>query len=96
MIEENGRSRIYLGVHWIFDAFVVTDKNEADLYRKNGDGNPFGGVPLGLLIAEDIFQAGDGKAPKKPAVDAPPLLISAPEARTETFSSSFQPATPSK
>ena len=23
MIEENGRSRVYLGVHWVFDAFAV-------------------------------------------------------------------------
>src|SRR5215212_479141 len=25
MIEENGRSRVYLGVHWVFDAFEVTN-----------------------------------------------------------------------
>ena len=57
MIEENGRSRVYLGVHWVFDAFLVTGANrEMDLARKI-DGLPVGGVPLGLLIAEDIFDA---------------------------------------
>lgn len=55
MIEENGRSRVYLGVHWVFDAFA-----------KDADGNPdmtrfVGGVPLGVRIAEDIFN-GDREA----------------------------------
>jgi len=49
MIEENARSRVYLGVHWIFDAFMVDEDDDADL-----DCN-VGGVPLGLKIAEDIF-----------------------------------------
>lgn len=49
MIEENGRSRIYLGVHWIFDAFAVKPNGKMDLSRD------IGGVPLGLAIAEDIF-----------------------------------------
>lgn len=30
------------------------------------DGNPLGGVPLGINIAEDIYQAGSWKKPKKP------------------------------
>ncbi len=75
MIEENGRSRVFLGVHWVFDAFVVKKNNEPDLYRK-GKGEDenlyFGGVPLGLQIAEDIFTAGDGKAPKKSPVGPRP------------------------
>jgi vanadium chloroperoxidase len=54
MIEENGRSRVYLGVHWLFDAFVVDEDGHPDLTRKVY-GKPFGGVPLGLTIAEDIF-----------------------------------------
>ena len=33
MIEENGRSRVYLGVLWVFDAFVVDANDDADLYR---------------------------------------------------------------
>jgi len=62
MIEENGFSRVYLGVHWVFDAFAGTDDGDPDLDRN------VGGVPLGLNIAKDIFQAGGGKAPKKSTV----------------------------
>jgi hypothetical protein len=67
MIEENGRSRVYLGVHWVFDAFAVKDNGAPDLIKKV-DGKFIGGVPLGLQIAEDIFEAGGGKAPKKSSV----------------------------
>jgi vanadium chloroperoxidase len=67
MIEENGRSRVYLGVHWVFDAFAVTAENVPDLGRVV-DGNFIGGVPLGLQIAEDIFAAGGGLAPVKSQV----------------------------
>lgn len=49
MIVENGLSRVYLGVHWVFDAFLLKD-NKPDLSKN------VGGVPLGLKIAEDIFQ----------------------------------------
>lgn len=52
MIEENGRSRVYLGVHWVFDAFAVDSSGAFDLTR------PIGGVWLGLKIAEDIFNNG--------------------------------------
>ncbi len=56
MIEENGRSRVYLGVHWVFDAFVVDSADDPDVGRIDPvTGLPFGGVPLGLTIAEDIF-----------------------------------------
>ncbi|BAZ69845.1 phosphoesterase [Fischerella sp. NIES-4106] len=68
MIIENGRSRLYLGVHWIFDAFAVKEDGTPDLTRTDKDGNPFGGVPLGINIAEDIYQAGGGKGPKKSTV----------------------------
>lgn len=67
MILENGLSRVLLGVHWVFDAFAVDSNGNPDLKRKIG-GKPVGGVPLGLKVAEDIFNAGDGKAPKKSAV----------------------------
>lgn len=62
MIEENGFSRVYLGVHWFFDAFALDSHNKPDLTQN------IGGVPLGLEIAEDIFSAGGGKAPKKSTV----------------------------
>lgn len=71
MIEENGRSRVYLGVHWVFDAFAVTSGNDPDLARTEG-GKFIGGVPLGLQIAEDIFQFGGGIAPKKSTVGPRP------------------------
>ncbi|NJN39322.1 MAG: vanadium-dependent haloperoxidase [Acaryochloridaceae cyanobacterium CSU_3_4] len=54
MIEENGRSRVYLGVHWVFDAFAVGPLGGLDLSRN------IGGVPLGLNIAEDIFNTSNG------------------------------------
>lgn len=56
MIVENGRSRVYLGVHWVFDAFAV--KNNGDLNLSKN----VGGVPLGLKIAEDIFSSGMDKS----------------------------------
>jgi hypothetical protein len=71
MIEENGRSRVFLGVHWIFDAFAVKADGTPDLGRKV-DGKFIGGVPLGIQIAEDIYQAGGGKAPKKSPVGSRP------------------------
>lgn len=52
MIEENGRSRVYLGVHWVFDAFAVDGSDAMDLSRN------IGGVPLGLTIAQDVFASG--------------------------------------
>lgn len=63
MIMENARSRIYLGVHWSFDAFAtLADGETADLTKN------VGGVPLGLAIAEDMFAFGGGKAPRKSSV----------------------------
>ncbi|MBL8175168.1 MAG: phosphatase PAP2 family protein [Bryobacterales bacterium] len=48
MIEENGASRVYLGVHWVFDAFVRDAGGDMDLTRN------IGGVRLGLDIAKSI------------------------------------------
>jgi hypothetical protein len=62
MIEENGRSRVYLGVHWVFDAFAVHNNGKPDFSQN------VGGVPLGLNIAEDLFAANGGKGPKKSTV----------------------------
>jgi membrane-associated phospholipid phosphatase len=52
MILENGLSRVFLGVHWSFDAFLLDESGHINL-RKN-----IGGVRLGLDIAESIFQDG--------------------------------------
>jgi Vanadium chloroperoxidase N-terminal domain/PAP2 superfamily len=56
MIEENGLSRVYLGVHWVFDAFAIDSNGNADLNQN------VGGVPLGITIAEDIFSNGMTKS----------------------------------
>lgn len=80
MIEENALSRIFLGVHWIFDAFDFTG-------GANGPLNPsftnerIGGVGLGLRIARDIFAHGGGVngAPRMtPAGIDPPVTTPAP------------------
>jgi vanadium chloroperoxidase len=52
MIVENGLSRVYLGVHWVFDAFAADEMGNPDLHQN------IGGIPLGLTIAEDIFHNG--------------------------------------
>jgi Vanadium chloroperoxidase N-terminal domain len=61
-IYENGLSRVFLGVHWIYDAFDAADvqntngspKKPAEIrYTKQ-----VGGVKLGLDIANDIFDHG--------------------------------------
>jgi hypothetical protein len=52
MIVENGLSRVYLGVHWVFDAFAPDHHGQPDLSRN------VGGVPLGIKIAEDIYHNG--------------------------------------
>lgn len=53
---ENGRSRVFLGVHWVFDAFALTGADAPDLTRN------VGGVMLGMKIAEDIFASGMTKS----------------------------------
>lgn len=61
MIVENGLSRVYLGVHWVFDAFAVNNQGNPNLSQN------IGGVPLGLTIAEDIFANGMAKSPVMPS-----------------------------
>jgi hypothetical protein len=56
MIEENGFSRVYLGVHWSFDAFALNNAGKPDLSEN------IGGVVLGKAIAEDIFSSKMAKA----------------------------------
>jgi vanadium chloroperoxidase len=58
MIIENAISRVFLGVHWSFDAFALKNNGDPDLSRN------IGGVRLGLDIAEDIWNFGNEKAPK--------------------------------
>lgn len=60
MIEENGRSRVYLGVHWVFDAFSVKADGKPNLAKN------IGGVPLGIKIAEDIMSSNMTKSPVPP------------------------------
>ena len=48
MIKENGESRVFLGVHWVFDAFTRTKDGDINIGRN------VGGVILGLRIADDI------------------------------------------
>lgn len=72
-IFENAFSRIYLGVHWRFDAADANDikmpgstenKKPVDIRyshvfpRMAGEDLPIGGIPLGLGIANDIFNSG--------------------------------------
>lgn len=52
MIIENGLSRVFLGVHWVFDAFMLDNNGKPNLSAN------IGGVPLGINIAEDIFNSG--------------------------------------
>ena len=67
MIEENGFSRVYLGVHWAFDAFAM-DENLRPDYSQN-----VGGASLGMRIAEDIFTANAFHAPQKSTVPPRPF-----------------------
>ena len=79
MILENATSRVYLGVHWIFDAFDFTVAKtglEPDLGNER-----IGGVGLGLRIARDVFAHGGGKAPQMtPAAVEPPIETPEPGA----------------
>ena len=77
---ETGLSRVFLGVHWRFDAFASKDvlastkvnANGTTAYKKAEDVRyetmgprgdrpgklfPVGGVPLGMGIANDVFQS---------------------------------------
>ncbi|KAL8769212.1 MAG: hypothetical protein Q9209_004713 [Squamulea sp. 1 TL-2023] len=87
---DNAISRIYLGVHWGFDAFAAADVVEKPQLESDGTVTykdtdsikyatkgtrrdqpgklfPFGGVPLGIEIANDIFRSGLKQAATQPA-----------------------------
>jgi vanadium chloroperoxidase len=51
-IRENGESRVYLGVHWEFDAFTRTAGGDPDY------STGVGGAPLGIRIADDLANNG--------------------------------------
>lgn len=93
MIVENGLSRVYLGVHWVFDAFV--EPTPAAIQKKV-KGKYVGGVPLGLAIAEDVFGFGKGLGPKRSDAGPLPKPEAAMVEGEETFSSTFLPATPGR
>ncbi|KAE8389613.1 phosphatidic acid phosphatase type 2/haloperoxidase [Aspergillus alliaceus] len=70
-IFENAISRVWLGVHWRFDAFAANDKASDIKYKTTGSRTdqsgsfPIGGVPLGLEIANDIFRNNLQPTPKE-------------------------------
>lgn len=70
MILENGYSRVYLGVHWIFDAFAEKPNGDPVFLRN------VGGVPLGIAIARDIASNGllasNGAGPTMPIASIGP------------------------
>src|SRR5574341_368257 len=47
------------GIHWVFDAFAVDNLGNPNLAQN------LGGVPLGIKIAEDIFNGGRAKGLEK-------------------------------
>ena len=55
---ENAVSRVYIGVHWRFDALVGDSPDDI-----LGRGPNIGGVPLGRAIAQDIWNSGLRPAP---------------------------------
>lgn len=79
MLLENAISRIFLGVHWIFDAYDFTVDVNGNLIPDLSNEN-IGGVPLGLRIARDIYAFGLGKAPKMTpnGTANPPITTPAP------------------
>ncbi|MEV6070394.1 hypothetical protein AB0L82_27930 [Nocardia sp. NPDC052001] len=52
MMRENARSRVFLGVHWSFDAYVADTRGGMDLTRN------IGGVRLGREVADNVWANG--------------------------------------
>jgi vanadium chloroperoxidase len=88
-IFENGLSRVFLGVHWIYDAFRAEDvknadgsfKDPADITYSDQQGERIGGVRLGLDIANDIFES-KLKCPSGAAVATAPAKMAVKVGRT--------------
>ena len=91
MIMENAQSRIFLGVHWMFDAFDFTEDDDGNLQPDLTNEN-IGGVGLGLRIARDIFAAGGGLAPKMTVAGAANPPITTPPANSPMPAVPQQPA----
>jgi len=90
MIIENAESRIFLGVHWIFDAFDFKEddgKLIPDLSNED-----IGGVPLGLRIARDIYASGGTLAPKMTPPGVAEPTITTPPAKSPMPAVPKQPA----
>ena len=91
MIIENATSRIFLGVHWMFDAFDFTEDDDGNLQPDLTNEN-IGGVGLGLRIARDIFAAGGGLAPKMTLAGSANPPITTPPANSPMPAAPQQPA----
>jgi len=63
MIIENGLSRVFLGVHWVFDALDLKVNKGLVVPDLSISNDKIGGIGLGIRIAEDIFNAGNKLAP---------------------------------
>lgn len=91
MIIENAVSRIFLGVHWIFDAYDFVEDANGNLIPDLTDEN-IGGVPLGLRIARDIYNTGLGKAPVMTPLGSAIPPIATPAAGSPMPANPKQPA----
>src|SRR5436189_212870 len=92
MILENATSRVFLGVHWIFDAFDFTGGDNGPLNPSLND-ERIGGVGLGLRIARDIFAHGNGQGPQMtPTNILPPIITPAADANAPMPTRPAQPA----
>jgi vanadium chloroperoxidase len=71
-IMDDALSRVFLGVHWVFDCYATADPiSPANVGTAPPDMDAFvGGVPLGTSIAENIF-AVNGIAPAFTGTPAP-------------------------
>jgi len=81
-IFENGLSRIFLGVHWIFDAFDARDVQDNGCFKDPANityKKQVGGVKLGLDIANDIFDTGLKASTLKAGDISPPVATAATE-----------------